>query len=71
MAVERRWQWLRQQLTALHCHRDEDKLRDRIYGFQAQLNDEPTSFTAAYAPRLAWIPRKRSFGFERGRGLVP
>jgi transposase len=41
MPVERLWQWLRQELTALHCHRDEEELRERIQAFEAQLNDEP------------------------------
>jgi len=41
MPVERLWHWLRQELSALHCRRDEDYLHARVDGFQAQLNDDP------------------------------
>ncbi len=58
MPVERLWQWLRQQLTALHCHRDEDELRDRICGFQAQLNDEPTSVHGRLRPKTRLDPEE-------------
>ena len=58
MPIERLWQWLRQQLTALHCHRDEDELRDRICGFQAQLNDEPTSVHGRLRPKTRLDPEE-------------
>ena len=58
MPVERLWHWLRQQLTALHCHRDEDELRDRICGFQAQLNDEPSSVHGRLRPKTRLDPEE-------------
>lgn len=37
------WQWLDQQYAAMHCHRAEAELRDRIAGFEVQVNDEPSA----------------------------
>ena len=51
MPVERLWQWLRQQVTALHCHRVEDDLRERLASFEAQLNDEPAQVHAWHRPK--------------------
>lgn len=51
MPVERLWQWLRQQVTALHCHRDEDERRERLASFEALLNDEPAQVHARLRPK--------------------
>ena len=56
MPVERLWHWLRQERTALHCHRDEDELRERIGSFQAQLNDDPRSVHARLRPKTRLDP---------------
>ena len=50
--------WLRQQRTALHCHRDEDELRERIGSFDAQLNDDPGSVHARLRPKTRLDPRE-------------
>lgn len=58
MPVERLWQWLRQQLTALHCHRDQEELRNRVAGFQAQLNDEPSAVHRRLRPKTRLAPEE-------------
>lgn len=58
MPVERLWQWLRQQVTALHCHRDEDELRERLASFEAQLNDEPAQVHARLRPKTHLNPEE-------------
>lgn len=56
MPVERVWHWLRQQLTALHCHSDESELRDRIGLFEARLNELPGSVFRRLRPKLYLNP---------------
>lgn len=56
MPVERLWQWLRQERTALHCHRDEDELRERIASFQSQLNDDPNAVHRRLRPKTCLDP---------------
>ena len=58
MPVERLWHWLRQERTALHCHRDEDELRDRIASFQTQLNDEPSTVHGRLRPKTRLYPHE-------------
>ena len=58
MPVERLWHWLRQQLTALHCHRDEQELRDRVAGFEAQVNDDPRAVHCRLRPKTRLDPEE-------------
>lgn len=58
MPVERLLQWLRQQLTALHCHRDEEELRDRVAGFEAQANDDTSVVHCRLRPKT-WLDPAR------------
>ena len=58
MPVERLWHWLRQQLTALHCHGDESELRDRIALFEAHLNDFPDAVSTRLRPKLHLPPEE-------------
>lgn len=58
MPVERLWHWLRQELTALHCHGDESELRDRISLFEARLNDTPALVTTRLRPKLHLDPEE-------------
>lgn len=58
MPVERRWQRPRQELTALHCRRDKDELRERIQAFAAQLNDEPRAVRHRLRPKTRLDPQE-------------
>lgn len=48
--VERLWAWLRQEVTALHCHRDVEQLCARIACFEQDRNASPLPSTNASAP---------------------
>lgn len=69
MPVERLWHWVRQQLTAVHCHRDEHELADRLAGFEAYLNQDPSAVHTRLRPKTSWTRKKRNCEFEAGRGL--
>lgn len=56
MPVERLWSWLRQDLTYLHTHRDEQELVDRIALFVAQLLDSPADVHRRLKPKLHLDP---------------
>jgi len=56
MPVERLWSWLRQELTYLHCHRDEQELCDRIAAFVDRLLDSPTEVHRRLRPKLQLDP---------------
>lgn len=58
MPVERLRQWLRQQLSALHCHRGEAELRERVEGFQTQRKDEPSSVWGRLRPKTHLNPEE-------------
>jgi len=56
--VERLWAWLREELQALHCHRDLAELEARIACFEATLNDCPSAVHARLRPKLHLDPAK-------------
>jgi len=56
MPVERLWSWLRQELTYLHCHRDEEQLCERICAFVDQLLDCPSQVHRRLKPKLHLHP---------------
>jgi hypothetical protein len=58
MPAQRLWQWLRQQLTTLSCHRDEEELRDRVAGFEAQLNGDPSAVPCRLRPKTCLDPEE-------------
>lgn len=58
MPVERLWVWVRQQLTALHCHRDEQELADHLAGFQRELNQDPSSVHTRLRPKTHLDPEE-------------
>lgn len=51
LAVERLWSWLRQELTYLHTHRDEQALFERIALFVARLLDSPADVPSRLEPK--------------------
>lgn len=56
--MERLWHWVSQQLTALHCHRDEQELADRLAGFQQELNQDPSSVHTRLRPKTHLDPEE-------------
>lgn len=52
MPVERLWQWLREELQALHCHLDLEELDARIAGFAALLQESPAAVHRRLYPKL-------------------
>ena len=58
MPVERLWHWLRQELTALHCHRDEEELTERLASFQASVNEDPHGVHARLRPKTHLDPEE-------------
>ena len=58
MPVERLWHWVRQELTALHCHRDEEELTERLAGFQASVNQDPHAVHARLRPKTHLDPEE-------------
>ncbi len=51
MPVERLWQWLREELQALHCHGDLAELDARIARFEQDLNDNPAAVHLRLHPK--------------------
>jgi transposase len=41
MPVEALWRWLREDVTAHHCHADAADLSRRVAAFEARVNREP------------------------------
>lgn len=56
--VERLWGWLRQELTYLHCHADEQELMDRIAAFVDRLQDCPAEVHRRLKPKLHLDPEE-------------
>ena len=60
LPVERLWSWLRQELTYLHCHPNEQHLAERIAAFVAPLLDEPVTVHKRLRPKLS-LNRQEEF----------
>lgn len=60
MPVERLWSWLRQELTYLHTHRDEQELVDRIALFVSKLLDSPADVHRRLKPKLHLHPEEEN-----------
>jgi hypothetical protein len=67
--AERLWAWLREEVTALHCHRDVEQLCARIAWFEQDTNAHPPPSTNASAPNSTSTPRRKNCGGDSGRGL--
>lgn len=56
MPVERLWAWLREELTALHCHKDVEQLTARIGWFEQDRNGAPSAVHQRLRPKLHLDP---------------
>jgi transposase len=56
MPVEALWHWLRQALTAHHCHQSADELIDRVLDFEWLINQDPDILVARLDIRLHLDP---------------
>lgn len=64
--VERLWNWLQQELTYLHCHRDEQELCDCLAAFVARLLDFPSEVHRRLRPKLHPKPAVEDLRVDAG-----
>ena len=65
MPVEALWRWLRQEVTAHHCHQSAAELIDRVSDLEWLVNQDPEALVARLDIRLHLEPEQEKLRFSK------